>query len=74
MACWRFCLLFSCVFICCLSPTPAHAQGETTSAIVGQVTDVTNAAVPGAKVTVTNQETGLKRIAQADDSGRFSFL
>lgn len=73
MARQRFGLLFSCVLIGLLPPTPAHAQGETTSAIVGQVMDASYAAVPGATVTVTNQETGLKRTAQTDDSGRFNF-
>jgi hypothetical protein len=48
-------------------------QGETTSAIVGEVTDATHAVVPGATVTITNHETGLKRIAQTDDAGRFNF-
>ena len=49
------------------------AQGETTSAIVGQVSDPTGAAIPGAAVTITNQETGLKRIAKSDDAGQFNF-
>jgi hypothetical protein len=49
------------------------AQGETTSAIVGQVNDPTNAAVPGATVTITNQDTGLKRAAKTDDAGQFNF-
>jgi len=52
---------------------PALAQGETTSAIVGSVTDPTGAAIPGATVTVTNVENGLKRSVKTDDSGRFSF-
>src|SRR5271169_6482819 len=52
---------------------PAMAQGETTSAIVGSVTDPTGAAIPGATVTVTNIENGLKRSVKADESGRFSF-
>jgi len=56
-----------------LSPTGALAQGETTSAIVGQVTDVTNAAIPGAKVTITNRDTALQRSAKTDDDGRFNF-
>src|SRR5580704_762655 len=56
-----------------LSPTGALAQGETTSAIVGQVTDATNAAVPGATVTITNRETALRRSAKTDDGGRFNF-
>jgi hypothetical protein len=51
----------------------AMAQGETTSAIVGSVTDPAGAAIPGATVTVTNIENGLKRSMQTDDSGRFSF-
>ena len=48
-------------------------QGETTSAIVGQVTDVTSAAVPGATVTITNRDTGLRRSLKTDDEGRFNF-
>jgi hypothetical protein len=48
-------------------------QGETTSAIVGEVRDVTNAFVPRALVTITNHETGLKRSARTDDAGRFNF-
>jgi hypothetical protein len=56
-----------------LLPVEAAAQGETTSAIVGEVKDVTNAVVPGATVTITNHETGLKRSATTDDAGRFNF-
>src|SRR5580658_672382 len=52
---------------------PAMAQGETTSAIVGSVTDPSGAAVSGATVTITNTENGLKRSVKTDDSGRFSF-
>ena len=49
------------------------AQGETTSAIVGQVNDSSGAAVPGATVTIHNTETALQRNARTDDSGRFNF-
>ncbi|PYU18118.1 MAG: hypothetical protein DMG30_29000 [Acidobacteria bacterium] len=56
-----------------ISPTKTKAQGETTSAIVGQVTDATNAAIPGARVRVTNRETGLERSAKTDEEGRFNF-
>src|SRR5712691_4055580 len=52
---------------------PVLAQGETTSAIAGSVTDPTGAAIPGAVVIVTNVENGLKRSVKTDDSGRFSF-
>jgi len=51
----------------------AMAQGETTSAIVGSVTDPAGAAIPGATVTISNIENGLKRSVTTDDSGRFSF-
>src|SRR3984893_14482819 len=51
----------------------AFGQGETTSAIVGQVTDATRAAIPGATVTIKNRETALQRSAKTDDEGRFNF-
>jgi hypothetical protein len=56
-----------------LFPETVLPQGETTSAIIGQVSDASGAAVPGATVTVTNGDTGLKRRAKTDDSGRFNF-
>ena len=52
---------------------PAFPQGETTSAIVGQVSDATGSRVPHVQVTVTNKETGLRRNASTDDAGRFNF-
>jgi hypothetical protein len=55
------------------SATPVFAQGETTSAIVGQVTDATHAALPGATVTITNQATGAKRSVTTNEAGRFDF-
>src|ERR1700691_3198375 len=64
---------FLALTMACLFPTGALAQGETTSAIVGEVRDVTNAVVAGATVTITNHETGLKRSARTDDAGRFNF-
>jgi Carboxypeptidase regulatory-like domain len=59
--------------VACLLPAKALAQGETTSAIVGQVRDTTDAVLPGATVTITNHDTGLKRSARTDDAGRFNF-
>jgi hypothetical protein len=56
-----------------LWPEAAFSQGETTSAIVGQVRDASGAAIAGAAVTISDRETGLKRSARTDDSGRFNF-
>ena len=56
-----------------LLSTDGFPQGETTSAIVGQVLDATRATVRGATVTVTNRETGLRRTVKSDAAGRFDF-
>jgi len=61
------------VFCFILFPAEILAQGETTSAIVGQVTDATNAAIPDVTVIITNRETGLRRSATTDGEGRFNF-
>ncbi|MFZ0640297.1 MAG: carboxypeptidase regulatory-like domain-containing protein [Candidatus Acidiferrales bacterium] len=64
-------LLLAATFFPFAMRTPA--QGETTSAIVGQVTDATGAAIPGATITITSRETGLQRSAKTDGEGRFNF-
>ena len=56
----------------CLCPVLALAQGETTSAIVGQVNDQTGAAIPNAAVNITNRDTGLRRSTTTDAAGRFN--
>ncbi len=56
-----------------LLPEMALSQGETTSAIVGQVSDASGAGVPNATITISHNETGLKRSSKTDDSGRFNF-
>jgi hypothetical protein len=53
-------------------PKATYSQGETTSAIVGQVRDGSGALVVGAKVTIVDRETGMRRSAKTDESGRFS--
>ena len=52
---------------------PLCAQGETTSAISGQVNDPSGIAFAGATVTATEDRTGAKRQAQTDQGGRFTF-
>jgi Carboxypeptidase regulatory-like domain len=68
--------LAGCIFVgllLFLAQTSAQAQGETTSAIVGQVADATGAAVPDAAVTITSRETGSRRSVKTDTEGRFNF-
>ena len=49
------------------------AQGETTSAIAGSVTDPAGSAIPGATVTITSSENGMKRTVRTDEAGRYGF-
>ncbi len=54
-------------------PPPSAAQGETTSAIAGVVQDETGGPLSKAQVSLSNNETGLKRTVRTDDQGRFQF-
>src|SRR5713226_6580141 len=56
-----------------LSPDALWAQGETTSAVVGSVSDPTGAAIAGAKVTIRSTNNGLSRSVKTDNAGRFNF-
>jgi hypothetical protein len=49
----------------------AHAQTNTTGDIVGIVADSSGAAVPGAHVSVTSQETGATRVVTSSASGEY---
>ena len=48
-------------------------QGETTSAIVGTVTDISGAPMAGASVTILSIDNGQKRSAKTGEDGRFNF-
>jgi hypothetical protein len=61
------------IVLFCLLSIQALGQGETTSAIQGQATDSSGAAVSGAVVTITSLDTGLKRSVKTDEAGRFNF-
>src|SRR5713226_8006604 len=56
-----------------LAPDSLWAQGETTSAIGGSVSDPTGAAIAGARVSITSTDNGLKRFVKTDHAGRFNF-
>src|SRR6185437_13314602 len=47
------------------------ARAQSTATLQGAVTDTSNAAVPGAKVVVHNQNTGVDRTTQTDESGAY---
>jgi hypothetical protein len=49
---------------------PAHGQG--TASILGTVVDPTGAAVPGAKVTITNTDTGFVRNTTSNETGNYA--
>ncbi len=52
---------------------PLFAQGETTSAIGGTVSDPAGGAVAGATVSARNRGTGLERTVTTNGEGRFNF-
>ena len=68
--------------ICCLSLIMGMAVGSTTwlqaqsssGTIKGVVSDATEAAVPGATVTITNTKTGIARQVTSNDSGIYQVV
>src|SRR5580658_7911196 len=69
----KLCWPLKCLLCLPLLSVSVWAQGETTGAIVGSVTDPAGAAIAGARVTVTSTENGLVRSAITDNAGRFNF-
>ena len=57
-----------------LSAPTLFGQGETTGNITGVVQDSTGASVPGARVTLTNTDTGETRTQQTGTAGDYSFV
>jgi Carboxypeptidase regulatory-like domain len=64
----RFSLTSVLIFAFC---AVAWAQGTVTGAVGGSVTDPKGAVIPGATVTVKNNETGKEETATSDGEGRF---
>lgn len=58
------------VFLCLISSLSAQS---ITGSIVGTVKDPTQAAIPGATVTLVQTATGVKRAVISDEQGRFFF-
>ena len=57
---------------CSVAAGRRFAQQSASSGLVGQVTDSSQAAIPGATVTVTNVGTNAQRTTVTDGEGRFS--
>jgi carboxypeptidase family protein len=64
--------LYLAAFLAFLVSMPAYAQ-KITGTIRGTVTDPTGAVIPGAKVTVKNEDTGLTRSGSTTSAGIYSF-
>ena len=59
-------------FLCCCLPlTLANAQSAASAQISGTVVDPQGAVVPGAKVTATNQATGVQRSVNTTSTGNY---
>src|SRR3954452_4916500 len=67
----RFLFLFV-AFLYVVVP-PACLGQTSTSSINGVVTDTSGAVIPGAAVTVKNEETGITNRQNTNDSGLYSF-
>ncbi len=57
------------IFLLAVSPTAAQFN----AAVQGAITDPTNSSVPNAKVTLTNQETGIQQSTQTSSAGFYRF-
>jgi hypothetical protein len=64
-----FCLIA--LLCCCLPVAIANAQSAASAQISGQVVDPQNAVVVGAKVTATNQNTGVGRTVTTTSTGNY---
>src|SRR5438309_803247 len=65
------CLAILCLAVLVVSNVPAFGQAVYGS-IIGTVTDPQGAAVPGAKVTVTDERKGTKDTGTTNDTGNYS--
>ena len=67
----RNCRVYLLAVLMFVTAHAVYAQGNAT--IVGVVNDSSGGVVAGAKVTVTNEGTGLSQVATTDSGGRYNF-
>src|SRR2546427_629001 len=65
--------MLRCLALLLLAANPAAAQVAPTASLTGTVTDPSGAAVPNARVTLTNLETGFERAVAAQTDGSYAF-
>jgi hypothetical protein len=70
---WVAFFLISFGLVCLLAPLGVNAQVAGTGHIDGTVTDPSGAAVVGATVTLTDNNTNVERTATTNDAGRYVF-
>ncbi|MGI8991586.1 MAG: TonB-dependent receptor [Bryobacteraceae bacterium] len=63
-----------CLAVLLVLPAMLFAQSETTATLDGVATDATDAAIPGVKVTLTSNDTGIARASTTDERGEYRFL
>src|SRR5215472_13333925 len=69
---WRFVRVVALVTLSSvIGASPLHAQGVTTGAVAGIVSDAQGAVVPGATVTAVHQPSGTAYEAVTQTDGRF---
>src|SRR5580698_3500518 len=61
------------VFLAVSFSAPSLLKAQDVSAMTGEVTDATGAAVPGTVVTLTNKTKGLKYSQTTNDNGTYRF-
>src|SRR6266550_3093017 len=67
------CGMLATIALLLFPPRAALAQGVTSAAVAGRITDESGAPVPAAQLTLTNGSTGQRYAARARDDGRYSF-
>src|SRR3989475_821477 len=67
------CGMLATIALLLFPPRAALAQGVTSAAVAGRITDESGAPVPAAQLTLTNGSTGQRYAARSRDDGRYSF-